>query len=158
MGRRAFFEVFLICILGIPNTAVDGIVLDVGTCSRKQLFCDPWSSGLVSRPRTFLTGSVSENSLFSVSGDGFLTLSLRVSSGGTAVLPASSVCVLAAQSCQTLCDPMNHIMPVLPVHHQLLEFTQTPVHRVGDAIQPTHHLSSPSPPAINLSQHQGLFK
>ena len=63
-----------------------------------------------------------------------------------------------AQSCQTLCDPMNHIMPVLPVHHQLLEFTQTPVHRVGDAIQPTHHLSSPSPPAINLSQHQGLFK
>ena len=63
-----------------------------------------------------------------------------------------------AQLCQTLCNSMNHIMSVLPVHHQLLEFTQTPVHRVGDAIQPTHHLSSPSPPAINLSQHQGLFK
>ena len=62
------------------------------------------------------------------------------------------------QSCQTLCDPMNHSMPGLPVHHQLLESTQTHVHRVGDAIQPSHPLSSPSPPALNLSQHQGLFK
>ena len=55
-----------------------------------------------------------------------------------------------AQSCPTLCDPMNHITPGLPVH-QLLEFTQTHVHRVGDAIQPSHPLSSPSPPAPNLS-------
>ena len=51
------------------------------------------------------------------------------------------------QSCPTLCDPMNRSMPGLPVHHQLLEFTQTHVHRVGDAIQPSHPLSSPSPPA-----------
>ena len=63
-----------------------------------------------------------------------------------------------AQSCPTLCDPMNHSTPDLPVHHQLLEFTQTYVHWVGDAIQPSHPLSSPSPPSLNLSQHQGLFK
>ena len=63
-----------------------------------------------------------------------------------------------AQSCPTLCDPMNHSMSGLPVHHQLSEFTQTHVHWVGDAIQPSHPLSSPSPPTFNLSQHQGLFK
>ena len=62
------------------------------------------------------------------------------------------------QSCLTLCDPMDCSMPGLPVHHQLPEFTQTHVHQVGDAIQPSHPLSSPSPPALNLSQHQGLFK
>ena len=63
-----------------------------------------------------------------------------------------------AQSCPTLCNPMNHSMPGLPVHHQLPESTQTHVHCVGDAIQPSHPLSSPSPPAFNLSQHQGLFQ
>ena len=63
-----------------------------------------------------------------------------------------------AQSCPTLCNPMNHSTPGLPVHHQLLEFTQTHIHRVGDAIQPSHPLSSPSPPAPNPSQHQGLFQ
>ena len=63
-----------------------------------------------------------------------------------------------AQSCLTLCDPMNQSTPGLPVHHQLPEFTQTHVHRVCDAIQPSPPLSSPSPPALNLSQHQGLFK
>ena len=62
------------------------------------------------------------------------------------------------QSCLTLCDPMDCSMPGLPVHHQLLEFTQTHVHSVSDAIQPSHPLSSPSPPAFNLSQHQGLIK
>ena len=62
------------------------------------------------------------------------------------------------QSCPTLCDPMNHSTPGLPVHHQLLEFTQTHVHWVGDAIQPSHPLSSPCPPAPNPSQHQGLFQ
>ena len=63
-----------------------------------------------------------------------------------------------AQSCPTLCDPMNRSRPGLPVHHQLPEFAQTYVHRVGDAIQPSHPLLSPSPPALNLSQHQGLFQ
>ena len=62
-----------------------------------------------------------------------------------------------AQSCPTLCDPMNRSMPGLPVHHQLPEFTQTHVHRVGDAIQPSYPLSSPFPPAPNPSQHQSLF-
>ena len=59
------------------------------------------------------------------------------------------------QSCLTLCNPVNHSTPGLPVHHQLLEFTQTHAYRVGDAIQPSHPLSSPSPPAPNPSQHQG---
>ena len=63
-----------------------------------------------------------------------------------------------AQSCPTLCDPMDCSMPGLPVHHQLLEFTQTHVHWVNDAIQPSHPLSSPSHPTFNLFQHQGLFK
>ena len=63
-----------------------------------------------------------------------------------------------AQSCLTLCDPMDWSMPGLPVRHQLLEFTLTYIHQVGDAIQPSHPLSSPSPPAFNLSQHQGFFK
>ena len=62
-----------------------------------------------------------------------------------------------AQSCPTLCDPMNRSTPGLPVHHQLPEFTETHVHRVSDAIQPSHPLSSPSPPAPNPSQHQSLF-
>ena len=63
-----------------------------------------------------------------------------------------------AQSCLTLCYPMNRSTPGPPVHHQLLEFTQTHVHRVGDAIQPSHPLLSPSPPAPNPSKHQGLFQ
>ena len=65
---------------------------------------------------------------------------------------------LVAQSCLTLCDPMNRSTPGLPVHHQLSEFTQTHVHRVSDAIQPSHPLSSPSPPAPNPSQHQSLVQ
>ena len=63
---------------------------------------------------------------------------------------------LVAQSCPILCDPMNCSTPGLPVHHQLPEFTETHVHPVGDAIQPSHPLSSPSS-AFSLSQHQGLF-
>ena len=62
------------------------------------------------------------------------------------------------QSCSALCDPMDCSTPGLPVHHQLPEFTQTHVHWVGDAIQPSHPLLSTSPLALNLSQHQGLFK
>ena len=62
------------------------------------------------------------------------------------------------QSCLTLCDPMNRSTPGLPVHHQLLEFTQTHVHQVSDAIQLSHPLPSPSPPAPNPSQHQSLFQ
>ena len=63
-----------------------------------------------------------------------------------------------AQSCPTLCNPMDCSTPGFPVLHQLPEFTLTHVHSVGDAIQPFHLLSSPSPPALNVSQHQGLFQ
>ena len=66
--------------------------------------------------------------------------------------------VLVAQSCLTLCDPMDHSRPGLPIHNQLLEFTQNSCHWVSDAIQPSHPLSSLCPPAFNLSQHQGFFK
>ena len=69
-------------------------------------------------------------------------------------------CISSVQSLShvRLCNPMNHSKPDLPVHHQLPESTQTHFHQVGDAIQPSHPLSSPSPAALNLSQHQGLFK
>ena len=63
-----------------------------------------------------------------------------------------------AQSCPTPWNPMNHSSPGLPVHHQLPEFTQTHAHWVGDTIRPSHPLSSPSPPAPDPSQHQGLFQ
>ena len=73
-------------------------------------------------------------------------------------IPASVQFSSVTQSYPTLCDPMNHSTPGFPVHHQLVEFTQTHVHRVSDAIQPSHPLPSPSPPATNPSQHQGLFQ
>ena len=63
-----------------------------------------------------------------------------------------------AQSCPTLCDPTDCSTPSLPNHNQLQEFTQTHVHQVGDAIQPSHPLLSPSPPVFNLSQHQGIIQ
>ena len=66
--------------------------------------------------------------------------------------------ISVAQSCLTLCDPVNRSTPGLPVHHQLPEFTQTHAHQVGDAIQSSHPLSSPSPPVPNPSQHQGFFQ
>ena len=77
---------------------------------------------------------------------------LSHSSGGS--IQFSSV----AQLWPTLCDPKNRNTPGLPVHHQLVEFTQTHVHRLGDAIQASHPLLSPSPPAFNLSQHLSLFE
>ena len=73
-------------------------------------------------------------------------------------LPAAAAAAKSLQSCPTLCDPMNRSMPGLPVHHHLPEFTQTHVHRVGDAIQPSHPRSSPSHPAPNPSQNQSLFQ
>ena len=76
----------------------------------------------------------------------------------TIVIDSSVQFSSVTQSCLTLCYPMNCSTPGLPDHHQLPEFTQTHTHRVSDAIQPSHPLSSPSPPAFNLSQHQGLFK
>ena len=84
----------------------------------------------------------------------FSPLSFLYSPTLTSISHFSSV----TQSCMTLCDPMDCSMPGLPVHRQLSEFTITHVHCVSDAIQPSHPLSSPSPPAFNLSQHQGFFK
>ena len=72
--------------------------------------------------------------------------------------PCSVLFSSVTQSCLTSCNTMNHSTPGLPVHHQLPQFTQTHVHWVSDAIQPSHPLSSPSPPAPNPSQHQGLFQ
>jgi len=81
------------------------------------------------------------------------------------IYPSSHLSILltiqfisVVQSHPTLCNPMNRSTPGFPVHHQLPESTNIHVHWVGDAIQPSHPLSSPSPPALNLSQHQGLFK
>ena len=86
-------------------------------------------------------------------GSDFILGGSKISANGDSVQFSS-----VAESCPTLCDPMNRSSPGLPVHHQLPEFTQTHVHRVGDAIQPSHPRSSPSPPAPNPSQHQGLFQ
>ena len=80
--------------------------------------------------------------------------------------PVFSACIsfppfqfsLVTQSCPTLCDPMDCSTPGFPVHHQLLELAQTHVRQVGDSIQPSHPLLSPSPPTFNLSQNQGLFE
>ena len=102
----------------------------------------------------------------------FLTFSSIIGSYGTlSIVPFALKYVLVgyifdilvqfssiAQSCPTLCDPMNCSMPGLPVHHQLPEFTQTHVRQVDDASQPSHPLSSPSPPAPKASQHQGLLQ
>ena len=74
------------------------------------------------------------------------------------ILPPSVQFSSVAQSCPTFCDPMNRSTPGLPVYNQLPEFTQSQVHRVRDAIQPSHPLSSPSPPAPNPAQHQNLFQ
>ena len=82
-------------------------------------------------------------------------------SSANCLLPSSYISVQFSSVTQpgpTLCNPMNRSMPGLPVHHQLPEFTQTHVHRVGDAIQPSHPLSSPSSPTPNPSQHRGLFQ
>ena len=102
------------------------------------------------------------------SSSGFVTLGTfggtnlkRLPSSQLDMIPCSRQLVQfssVAQLCLTLCDSMNCSMPGLPVHHQCPESIQTHVHRVDDAIQPSHPLSSPSPPDLNLSQHQGLFQ
>ena len=84
--------------------------------------------------------------------------SIKVVHRGKFIVISSVKFSSVAQSCPTLCNPMNCSTPGLPVHHQLPEFTQTHIHRVSDAIQPSHPPSSPSPPAPNPSQHQSLFQ
>ena len=84
-------------------------------------------------------------------------LAIHMGNSDFELLPPSVQFSSVAQSCSTLCDPMDSSMPGLPVHHQLLGFTQTHIHWVDDAIQPYHPLSS-STPALNPSQHQGLLQ
>ena len=97
----------------------------------------------------------------SLPASGSFPMSQFFASGGHSIggsASASDQIRLVAQSCLTLCDLMYRSTPGISVHHQLPEFTQTHVHRVSDAIQPSHPLSSPSPPSHNLSQHQSLFQ
>ena len=114
------------------------------------------------------TSSSSSWSFNYISGS-FLTIGLAIDGFHHDYSVIAMTCCLArartllqfssiAQLCPTLCDSMNHSTPGLPVHHQLPEFTQTHVHWVSDAIQPSHPLSFPFPPAPNPSQHQGLFQ
>ena len=105
-------------------------------------------------PASVLVSPVSWKHTFSVSYSQPLFASDPLSSFLQELESESEV----AQLCLTLCDPMNRSTPGLPVHHQLPEFTQTHVHWVGDAIQPSHPLSSPTPPAPNPSQHPSLFQ
>ena len=98
--------------------------------------------------------SVFHNNLVRVQLGGLLRMLMFCSAVPCSAMQFSSV----SQSCPALCDPMNLSTPGLPVHHQLPEFTQTHVHQVGDAIQASHPLSSPSPPAPNPSQNQSLFQ
>ena len=121
-------------------------------CVSLLIFCfDALSigmSGLLKSPTVIVLLSVSP----------FMSVSVCLRYWGAPVLGASVQFSTVAQSCPTLCDPMNRSTPGLPVHHQLPEPTQTHVHRVSDAIQPSHPLSSPSPAAPNPSQHQSLFQ
>ena len=83
---------------------------------------------------------------------------LKLNVKKTKIMASDPISSVHSLSHVRLCDPMDCSMPGLPVHHQLLEPAQTLVHRVGDAIQPSYPLSFPSPPALNPSQHQGLFQ
>ena len=124
----------------------------IQSVSRFRFFVTPWiAARQASQSITNSRSSLRLTSIESVS-----TTSFFLSNFGKYKISVQFSSV--AQSCSTLCDPMNHSTPGLPVHHQLQEFTQTHVHWVHDAIQPSHPRSSPSPPAPNPSQHQSLFQ
>ena len=113
--------------------------------SNHLILCHPFSSGL----QSFLaSGSFPMSQLFSLGGQ---------SIGGSASASASVLAAKSLQSCLTLYDPMDCSTPGFPVHHQLWELAQIHISRVSDANQPSRPLSSPSPPALNLSPNQGLF-
>ena len=88
----------------------------------------------------------------------YLIIKWSIHQDNATILNSSVQLSSVTQSCPTLCDPMNHRTPGLPVHHQLPEFTQTHIHRVSDAIQPSHPLASHPPPTSNPSEHQSLFQ
>ena len=125
---------------------------------RLGLLCYEWFALEMNRDHSVIFETASKYCILdsSVDYDGY-----SISSKGflpTEVDIRSDQIRSVAQSCLTFCDPMNRSTPGLPVHHQLPEFTETHVHRVRDAIQPSPPLSSPSPPAPNPSQHQSLFQ
>ena len=141
--------------------------MKVKSLSRVQLLATPWIAAYQAPPsmgfsrQKYWSGvplpspctQMTKVQIHVLSVTRFLT-----SSNTTDVSVSSVQFSSVTQSCPTLCNPMNRSMAGVPVHHQLLEFTQTHVHRVGGAIQPSHSLSSPSPPAPNPFQHQGLFQ
>ena len=109
-------------------------------------------------PSAFGTTNLMYNFRFSILGFFLLLLFFFFFFDNSGLKVVSVQFSSVAHSSPTLCDPMNRSTPGLPAHHQLLEFTQTHIHQVGDAIQPSHPLSLPSPPAPNPSQHQSLFQ
>ena len=118
--------------------------------------CGSWGRLLTEKKMLGLDITSTPSLSFLFSDYSYQSLSTLISPSTT---PANLVQFSSVtQSCPTLCNPRNHSTPGLPVYHQLPEFTQTHVHRVGGAIQPSHPLSSPSSPALNPFQHQGLFK
>ena len=124
--------------------------------SSHQLSCPYYLSIttiLKSTNNTCWQGCEVKGNLLPCCGNMYMCICVYTTSAGSSVQFSS-----VAQSYPTLCDPMNHSMPGLSVHHQLPEFTQTHVHRVSEAIQPSHPLSSSSPPAPSASQHQSLFQ
>ena len=129
-----------------------GLAVAVPSLSRVRLFMTPRAAAL----QASLSFTISQSFLKLLSIESVMPSNHLILCHPLLLLPSQFSS--AAQSCPTLCNPMNRSTPSLPVHYQLPEFTQTHVHRVGDAIQPSHPLSSPSPPAPNPSQHQGLFQ
>ena len=125
---------------------------------KKNAHCNEWTMAYSSACSKFLSAQLRDN-LICDSQKNFLSDILQRSTFSHFSQMIYSVQFSSVtQSSLTLCDPMNHSTPGLLVHQQLLEFTQTHVHWVGDAILPSHPLSSPSPPAPNPSQHQRLFQ
>ena len=123
-----------------------------------HFYSSTWWSGFWSWG-TYLTMWVCFTNFTNTPCRNWMSIQRQVINGNKNKPWMSYVCISSvAQSCPTLWDPMNRSTPGLPVHHQLPEFTQTHVHRASDAIQPSHLLSSPSPPATNPSQHQSLFQ
>ena len=129
--------------------------------SSSQKSCAFLRSTLISFPQSFHLFSFLRTNLLMIKSH-FCTHAMEYKNVGYRMqrCPVHSICYYCSvtKSCLTLCDPMDYSMPGCPVHHQLPEFTQTHVYWVGDAIQPSHPLSSPSPSVFNLSQHQDLFQ
>ena len=133
------------------------VVPDIITHTHTHTHTHPNTHSVTCTPSKEKPGSFQSSRLFFPEASSLLSSSLMIFLAP--YIPTSSVQISSvAQSCPTLCDPMNCSTPGLPVHHQLLEFTQTHVHRVSDAIQLSHPLLSPSPPAPYPSQHQSLFQ